>query len=210
MSFVNPPFEILSTKKIDHLESTGDDMIFWWVQVKTNAYVLPVLITFDGVVAYCQQQHPEVGEYFRSVRRNVKGFGPKHSKMFEIMDEEGFDLLPHIYNYIKDCCDLEKNHQHELNMKQTMANPEGAKKVSAKVASLEEHIPGMRSSAIRNTAFIDDMLELLNNEVLDRYPEIVNSDPKYIKELHGILVNVVLDLGSKIDTLSFKAGQEVR
>lgn len=207
MNIVNPPFEILSIEKQDHLQTFGDDCMFWWVQVKTKAYVVSVHVSFDVVVAYCQQQHPEVGEYFRSVRRNVKGFGPKHSKMFEIMDEEGFDLLLHIYNYIKDCCDLEKYHEHELNMKQTMADQHLAKKLETKVAALEQGMPAMRSSAIRNTAFKDDVLELLNNEVLERYPEIVNSDPKYIKELHGILVDAVLNLGSKIDTLSFRAAK---
>ncbi|MCF8277859.1 MAG: hypothetical protein K9J17_14085 [Flavobacteriales bacterium] len=207
-NFVNPPFKIQSTEQQSGLESFGDDAITWWVVVKTDAYEVPVFVHFDWVVAYCQKQHPEVGEYFRLLRRNVKGFGPKHSKMFEIMTEEGFDLRPHIYNYIKDCCNLEDRHQHELRIKQSMADHEGAKKMSAKVASMEEGMPAMRSSAIRNIAFKDQVLELLNNEVLERYPEIFNSDPKYITELEGILINMVLDLGSKIDTLSFKAGKE--
>ncbi len=182
--------------------------MFWWVQVKTEAYVVPVLVSFERIVRYCQQQHPEVGKYFTSVRRNVKGFGPKHSKMFDIMTEEGFDLMPHIYNYIKDCCNLEDYHQHELRMQQTMADQKEAKQVESKVKSLEQHMPAMRNSTIRNIAFKDHVLELLNHEVLERYPEIFNSDPKYITQLQGILINIVLDLGSKIDTLSFNAEKE--
>ena len=205
MSFVNPPFTILSTERQDYLETFGDDVITYWVEVKTEAYQVTVHVHFDNVVAYCQKRHPEVGAYFRSVRRNVKGFGPKHSKMFEIMTEESFDLQPHIYNYIKDCCDLEKHHQHEQRMKQAMADHKQATKLDAKVAGLEQHLPNMRRSNIRNTAFMDHVLELLNNEVLQRYPEIVNSHPKYITELEGILTDAVLSLGSKIDTLSFKA-----
>jgi hypothetical protein len=207
-TFVNPPFKILSTEQKSDLDTFGDDAITWWVQVKTEAYEVPVHVHFDSVVSYCQMQHPEVGKYFTSVRRNVKGFGPKHSKMFDIMTEEGFDLIPHIYNYIKDCCNLEDYHQHELRMQQTMADQKEAKQLESKVKSLEQHMPAMRNSTIRNIAFQDHVLELLNTEVLERYPEIFNSDPKYITQLQGILINIVLDLGSKIDTLSFNAEKE--
>jgi hypothetical protein len=207
-SFVNSPFKILSIEQQSGLETFGGDFITWWVEVKTDAYKVPVNVHFDSVMSYCQLQHPEVGKYFTSVRRNVKGFGPKHSKMFEIMTEEGFDLQPHIYNYIKDCCNLEEYHQHDLRMKQSMADHEGAKQLNARVASLEKGMPAMRSSTLRNTAFKDHLLELLNNEVLERYPEIVNSDPKYISELEDILIGIVLDLGSKIDSLSFRAEME--
>ena len=207
-TFVNPPFKILSTEQMNALETFGDDFVTWWVKVKTEAYEVPVHVHFDSVVSYCQMQHPEVGKYFTSVRRNVKGFGPKHSKMFDIMTEEGFDLMPHIYNYIKDCCNLEDYHQHDLRLKQSIADHEGAKQLEAKVKSLEQHMPGMRNSAIRNTAFKDHVLELLNNEVLERYPEIFNSDPKYITECQDILIDIVLDLGSKIDNLSFHARKD--
>ncbi|TNF24253.1 MAG: hypothetical protein EP314_08185 [Bacteroidetes bacterium] len=207
MNFVNPPFEILSIEKHDQSETFGDDQVAWWVEVKTASYVVPVYVTFEMVMGYCQQQHPEVGEYFRSVRRNVKGFGPKHSEMFDIMTEEGFDLLPHIYNCIKDCFDLEKYHQHDVRLEQALTDRQTSERMEARSAALEENMKGMRESTLRNTAFKDCILELLNNEVLERYPEIVNSDPKYIKELQGILVDAVLDLGSKIDTLSFRAAK---
>jgi len=207
-TFVNPPFELLSVKQHSNMDTFGDDSIFWWVQVKTDAYEVPVMVDFDMVTYYCNQQHPQIGAYYSSVRKNVKGFGPKHSKMFAIMDEEGFDHLPHIYNYIKDCCDLQHYHEHDLNLKKSIATHEGSQQLNAKVASLEQHLPGMRSSAVRNTAFMDHVLELLNNEVLERYPEIFNSDPKYITDCQDILTRIVLDLGSKIDSLAFHAAKD--
>ncbi len=209
-TFVNPPFEILSTEQRSHLKDTGDDMVFWWVQVKTAEYTVPVLVDFDVVTYYCNKQHPNIGAYYSSVRKNVKGFGPKHSQMFAIMDEEGFDHLPHIYNYIKDCCDLQKYHERDLELKQTLSSHDNAQQLKAKVKSLEQHMPGMRSSTVRGIAFKDRVLDLLNIEVLERYPEIFNSDPKYITECQGILIDVILDLGSRIDSLAFHAANEKR
>lgn len=201
----NPPFKILSTEQHSHLEDFGDDDVFWWVEVKTEAYEVPVLVRFDSVITYCQQQHANIGGYYRSVRKNIKGLGPKHSKMFAIMDEEGFDQTPHIYNYIKDCIDLQKHHEHNLRLEQSLATPVDAKKLKRSMKSLEQGMPSMRASAIRNTAFTDQILDILTNEVLERYPEIFNSDPEYITECEGILINAVIDLGTKIDSLSFKA-----
>lgn len=203
--FTNPPFEILSIEQHSGLTDFGDDSIHWWIQVKTKDYVVPVSVWFDMVVEYCKLQHPEVGAYYRSVRSNVKGFGPKHSKMFAIMAEEGFDHMPHIYNYIKDCCNLEHYHQHDLKMKEYKATPEGAQKLEEKVTSMEEGMPDMRSSTIRNIAFMDHLLEVLTAEVLERYPEIFNSDPKYIKECERVLTDTIRDLSQKVDSLAHHA-----
>ncbi len=207
-SFVNPPFELISTEQQSHLETSGDDWTFWWVKVKTPNYEATVMVTFDSLMRYCESQHPEIGAYYKAVRRNVQGFGPKHSHMLAIMDEEGFDHLPYIIAYVKDCCNLEHHHQKDLQLKQQLSEPKEADNLKAKVETLEQGMSSMRASTLRNAAFKDDLMTLLNNEVLERYPELFNSDPKYIKEVQGVLINTVLTFSSTIDSLAYRAAKE--
>ncbi|MBP9152325.1 MAG: hypothetical protein KBF73_08590 [Flavobacteriales bacterium] len=201
----NPPFEIIECTRSSFQELTGDDMMTFEVTVKTDSYSQWVIVSFDYLMRYCQQHRPEIGAYYSSVRRNIKGLGPKHSKMMDIMDEEGFDHLPHIHAYIADNCDLNLAHQREEELRKNPPNP---KQVSKKVQSLESHFPSMRESRLRNDAFMDDLMEHLNNEALERFPEIFNSDPELIEEFHDKLIRWVRTIGGDLDSLSFKAGKK--
>lgn len=183
----------------------GDDILDFGVTVQTDSYTQWVTVPFDVVVAYCQQHRPKIGAYYSSVRSNIKGLGPKHSKMMEIMDEEGFDHLPHIHAYIAANYDLDLAHEREQEMRK---NTPDANQVSKKLESLGSHLPSLRQSSLRNEAFMDDLMEHLNVEVLERFPEIFNSDPELIEEFHGKLISWMKTIGSDLDSLAFKAGKE--
>lgn len=179
------------------------------VTVKTDSYSLWVPVQFNSVVTYCQHHHPEIGAYYRSVRNNVKGLGPKHSKMFEIMDEEDFDHVPYIHAYINDTYDLDEGYARH---QKAMASANDAKRVveqaTEKSAALESHFPSLRKSALRTEAFMDNLMEYLNNEALARYPEVFNAEPELIEAFHGKLIDWVRSVGEGMDKLAFQAEQQ--
>lgn len=61
---------------------------------------------------------------------------------------------------------------------------------------------------LRDIAFKDEVMDLLNKKVLEIYPEILNSRPEYIRELKSLLVDNVLKFGSDINNLAWKAYKE--
>jgi hypothetical protein len=203
-TFSNPPFEIVECQRSDFKQLTGDDIIFFNVTLRTASYSLFTTVPFDSVVSYCTVHHPKVGRYYRSVRASVKGLGPKHSVMFNIMDEEGFDHLPYIHACINHFVDLDARHEQEEELRK---NPPPAKQLKERVESLEQHFPAMRSAAIRNEQFTDNLMDHINNEVVKHYPEIFNADPKLIEEFHGKLIHWVRTIGTDLDSLAHRAGQ---
>lgn len=201
-AFENPPFEIIECTRYYWKEETGDDLVSFDVTIKTECFSSWLPVQFDCVAGYCQQHHPEIGKYYSSVRRNIKGLGPKQSKMFEIMDEEGFDHLPYIHAYIDHQIELEKLYERDQSLQDpTPQQQEMAKKVVA----IENHFPSMRESALRNEAFADDLLVYLNDQVLERFPEIFNSDPEFITKLQDKLIGNVRQIREDLDKLAYAA-----
>lgn len=207
-SFNNPPFEIIDVKRENGLKKYGTDSLTWKVKLKTDAYELEVGVDFDMMMKYCNFVHPEVGKYYSSVQTNIKGFGPKHSKMLAIMDEEGFDHLPHIHNFIKDSYNLEEWHQQALRNSENNADKAKAKELSDRFDALEAGLQALSGAAIRDTAFKDDLFDFLTKEVNTRFPEIFNSDPAHIMECKDILIREVMNIGDKINALAYKASKK--
>lgn len=199
----NPPFKIIECQRSSWKELTGDDLIHFLLTVKTDHYSVWMPVPFDRVMNYCKQHHPAIGEYYSSVRRSIKGLGPKHNSMFDIMDAEGFDHLPYIHAYINENMDLDLLHQRELEMQKNA--PATQKAASKKGRGLESYFPAMRRDRLRNEAFMDELMEHLNKEALERFPEIFNAEPDLIREFHIKLIEWVSTIGEDMDKLAFKA-----
>lgn len=207
----NPPFKILQSIRCPLRETTGDDLMDFDVLIEVEGHKHWAWVPFDFVVDHCKTHHPEIAKYIRSVRKNVKGLGPKHSKMFEIMDEEGFDLLPYIYSCMKGDYNLpqviEKIRYPRASRSGIIDKDGNVTPVdfSEKADELEDVMAEMRKSTIRNEAFMDDLLEYLNEQAMERYPEIFNAEPELIKEYEKNLISWVRNIGEGYDKLAFRA-----
>lgn len=204
----NPPFEIVSCTMENMRHDTGDDIILWWVKLKTPTYQLELSVWFDRLQNYCREAHPETYAYFSSIRKGIIGLGPKHGRVMDVLVEEGFDLMPLITEYIQNALDLERYHQHDLKLMETIKNPVQKKKLNEKAESMTDLVRSMRKGTIRMEAFTDQVMEYLGTEVARQFPEIFNSDPEFIEQFHGKLVNWMLTIRNDVDTLSFKASKE--
>ncbi len=213
----NPPFEIEKIWRYSLLEEYGEDIIDLNVVVKVEDYYHTVRLPFTFLGEHCKEHFPETAEYYNAVRRSIKGLGPKHNRMFEIMDEEGFDHLPYIYSAIKLDYNLRQAIENEQSSGQCRSgifdkdgNFTPVDKWLEKKEGLEmdKMIAEMRRTNIRNDAFMDDLMEHLNEEALNRFPEIFNAKPELIKEFHGKLIDWVRQIGEGMDKLSFRASGE--
>jgi hypothetical protein len=126
----------------------------------------------------------------------------------DVVVEEGFDLMPLLTEYIQNALDLEQYHQHDLKLQETMKNPTQHQELSEKAESMTTMMRSMKESKTRMDAFTDQVMEYLGTEVAQHFPEIFNSDPEFIEQFHGKLVNWMLTIEKDMDSLSFKAAQK--
>lgn len=203
----NPTFEIHNCQMRNMRHDTGDDMILWYVEVKTPTYPVQLTVWFDNLQNYCKEAHPEIHAYINSIRKGIIGLGPKHGRVMDVLLEEGFEPLPLIKEYIQNECDLERYHRHDLKLRETIGKTTERKKLEHKTESLRFLANDMKGNAIRLEDFTDQVMEYLGTEVAQQFPEIFNAQPELIEAFHTKLVDWMLNIKKDIGTLSFKAQQ---
>jgi hypothetical protein len=149
-------------------------------------------------ISFFKQFHPTIAEYFSKIRRNITGFGPKETKVWAMLQEEDFDMMPYLLDYLENM----NAYLAPLNVPIDEKQRENLKK---KLKALSGHFLEIKHSNLTGTAFKDMLLEKLTADVLAYYPEIFNSNPKYIKDLSGVLKRHILKFGEDIDELAYKA-----
>lgn len=188
----------------------GDDYMYIKFIMETGGHQYDLSIDFDRLWGFAREHGRPEGEYFTQVRRSIKGFGPKHTPMFDAFMEEGFDFEPLIVAFLHDWHVTKGNPLDErFRMDKPIdTSPEAVaehKAFKKKFAELKNAIVGKREHSIRHIKFQDWLMDVLNDEIVRLFPEIINSDPKYIRELQDILITEIMSLAGKIDKLAFQA-----
>ena len=192
------------------LRDMGDDYMFLEFDYGVEGRWYWSSLAFEKLWRFAKAEGRPEGAYFDNIRTNVKGFGPKHTPMFDVLMEEGFDFEPLLLAFLYDWHATQGKPFHEANRldvrpEETTETVLQRKKMKEKAAEMTELVSGMKSMNMRSTAFQDRLLDVLNDEVVRAFPAIINSDPEHIRTLHGILVDKILDFSSKIVSLAIKA-----
>lgn len=194
------------------LRDLGTDFMFIKFIQETNGHQYDQSLSFDMLSRFAQEHGRPEAEYFTQVRRSIKGFGPKHTPMFDAFMEEGFDFEPLILAFLHDWHvtkgnPLDERFRIDKPIDTSPAAISKHKGFQKKAAELKNEFGGMREYSLRHTKFQDRLMDVLNEEIIGLFPEIINSDPKYILELQDILITEVLSLSGKIDKLAFQIKQ---
>lgn len=137
------------------------------------------LVFFDQLWRWAKTVEPDVSAYFDQVRRGIPGWGPKHTGMFAVLDEEGFDVNPLLVRYILANFKMEDILKwHEKMAAQAVADPAHQQALEAIVADLAESAEGMRTQMPRWEAFAGALLAFATEKAVEVYPEIINSGPE--------------------------------
>lgn len=200
--FTMTKFTITNIRVNDLLQDSGDDLIFFHVQAENENSVGETTIPFHYLRRFCKQHLPKIAKYFDDVRNNINGFGPKETKMWAIIQEEGFDIQPILEQFIT---------HYGANKMFAQSNTRTEKEqeqLTEMVHNLGELMSNLKDPNLRDTAFMDMMMERLSADVLQYYPDIFDSKPEYITELNGILINNIIRLANDLDNLAFKARED--
>ena len=198
-----PPFTIVSFAITDLLEDLGDDSVFFHVDLTINDNLYHTSVSFHELEKYLEQHKPADADYLNKVRRAIGGFGPKQRPVVNMCEEEGYDFEKPVSEFIAAMRPLE--HLTSVNKTNSAGQTEAFKK---KAADLKATLDEGKSFNLRGNMFLEEIMELLTNKVLEIYPEIFNSDPQYIIALQDKLVTHVLKVGEDINELAWKAAKE--
>jgi hypothetical protein len=198
-----PPFTIISFEQTDMLDDTGDDVVFFHVDLEIDAQLYHCMVPFYTLAKHLAATRPADANYFDKLRSSLTGFGPKETVVLRLAEEEGYDIEKAVSEFIANNATLEK--LTPINKKQT--DMEHAA-VSKKFEELEAYAQDMKTFNLRDITFKDEVMDLLNKKVLEIYPEIFNSRPEYITKLKSLLIDHVLNFGADINSLAWKAYKE--
>ena len=198
-----PPFTIVSFVMTDLLEDLGDDSVFFEVDLTINDNLYHTSVSFHELEKYLKQHKPADADYLNKVRSAIGGFGPKQRPVVNMCEEEGYDFEKRVSAFIAAMRPLE--HLMPVNKIHNAGQTAAIKKIAA---DLKTTMEDSKSFNLRGNKFLEEIMELLTNKVLEIYPEIFNSNPQYIIDLQDKLVTHVLKIGEDINELAWKAAKE--
>jgi hypothetical protein len=195
-----PPFTVIAFKQTDLLDDTGDDIVFFHVDLEVNEQLYHCIVPFFKLSDHLAENKTAHADYFNRLRSSINGFGPKETVVLRLARQEGYDVEQAVTGFIAAEMTLEK--LIPVNKKQTSGETAGFKQ---KFDEMQAQAQEGKSFNLRDIAFKDELIDLLNKKVLEIYPEILNSRPEYITELKTLLVDNVLRFGEGVNSLARKA-----
>jgi hypothetical protein len=185
------------------LESTGDDMIFIHVFFRTDQLPeasMPVIFSLDELFEFISSKSESKGKYLKQIRNNITGYGPKHTRIVEIIEEEEFQLEPYIFLYVEEKKeDYLVSHFEWCKRLNAPENKQILRENNAKLSQLvnEDRV----RYQIDFTRFQDEVDQALHLLTLKFFPSLFEMDQKNIEAYKDCLVDATLGFTERIDRI---------
>ena len=201
---MNPQLTQYTIKNM--LEDTGDDYIFLHVFFKTDTRSetsSPLLVAYVDLQRFIATINEPAYNYLSKIRSNIQGYGPKHSKVFKVIEAENFDLEPYIKKYIASLTDLFVEQHYEWCDR--ISNPENVEKATEAFEKINQVVSSdYRHDVIKADEFIDEVDQTLHELTLKYFPELFEKEEKYIDAYIDILFRTTMNFYKSIDKLRHK------
>ena len=188
------------------IEFSGDDIVFidiYYKTVQKPEILMLHSINYDKFHRFIKTVDVEAYNYLFKIRRSIGGYGPKHGKIFEVMDAENFDLQHYIHLFLATLSEDDITQNYERCEALTSKNNQETAEV---LAQLDSHLDDdYRAYNITFAKFRDEVDEKLHEVMLTHFPTFFENDATFLKEYRKILIDTTLSFTEKIDNLIFKA-----
>lgn len=190
----------------NNLESTGDDIVFIhaFVHLGDEKEIdFPVFLPYYTLVEFIETVDPPAGKYLNRIRTGINGYGPKNSKIFEILQEENFDLDKYIIQYIESKeQDYVEKHIEWVNRVQSCSDEERSN-LDKSIQGIEKLITTDYIKAnINFDNFLDEFDQTVHELTLKFFPELFEKGDKYIFMYKHLLSKTTISYCSDIDKIN--------
>jgi hypothetical protein len=185
------------------LHDTGDDMTHFLLFIKTENHteaIMPLIIPYEYFYSFFKESNPEIFNYLTKIRRSISGYGPKHSKIITILNDEEFDFESHLQNYLNefDPIHIEKHFANEKLIQQPETQA-AAKEVVADFKNFFED--GYKEHNIKISEFTDELDQTIHELTLKYFPELFEMSPEHIEKYRDRLCRTTLGFVEDIDKI---------
>lgn len=172
------------------------------------------------LLKFAKTHKPEDASYFKKLRNNKKGIGPKYQTMYREWILEGYDITPLMHSWMDAHVDVEAEIKLQLESGSPAlidkANPEYEpkepttaemkdEKTRAKFLDKMEALKmAMEDEVLRTETFQDAMLEEANQLALQVWQELLEKDADTIRQMGNILVTHIIHMADDLSRLVAK------
>jgi hypothetical protein len=193
----------LNYKIKSFLEDLGEDVSFIDIFFKTKEQEIiafPISISYDKLKSFIGSVDKPAFDYLTKIRADIHGYGSKHSKIFAVIESEGFDLEKYIIQFITELDETDvDNHiawcENLLSQKQQQKATEVFEKLSEIVT------PQYVQHNLRFDAFKDEVDQMLHELTLKHFPELFEANEEVIDKYRNVLIRTTLSFTSECDKL---------
>jgi hypothetical protein len=180
------------------LETFGDDWASFHVYfAKDNAeMMMPIIVPLEHVLDHIQKTAPAEYQYIKDIKKNIRGYGPKHSRILKALDEEGYDFSPHLQGMFNQ----DQLAEHAEYNKRLATLPVN-KELEKKMAELDEMVANMKESNKKYVRFLDAIDKQLHELTFEFYPELFEKGEAIVERYEYKLGFVVRMFAEAIDKL---------
>ena len=185
------------------LEDTGDDYIILYVFFKTKdraETTRPYFLPYYILHRYIKTIDEPAYDYLTKIRSNIHGYGPKHSKVFKVIEAENFDLEPYMQSYLEALTDLEIEQHYEWSDR--LSNPEIVEKAAAALENIKQVVnDDYKNNNIKSSEFMDELDQTLHELTFKYFPDLFEKGEEHIKSYRNILSRTTMSFYDGIDKL---------
>jgi hypothetical protein len=185
------------------LEETGDDINFIHIFFKIDdkpEYKMPYIVPYQDLLHFILETDKATGHYLDKIRSVIHGYGPKHSKVFKIMEDEGFNLEPFIIQYLESKDEVFFQQFDEwCSRLQFSSNQKEVKDSFEKLKS--KVTPEYCLNNINKDAFKDALDQAIHETTLKYFPGLFEKGDKHIAAYKSKLMDTTFSFYSEIDKI---------
>jgi hypothetical protein len=180
------------------LSELGEDVTFihYFYQKNEVVLVMPIILNLNEIFNFIKKTDFPAYQYIQKVRSDIGGYGPKHSKMFEVFEQEGFDMdrfLMVFANSFED--DMIAQHIEKFQIK----NNEGFNRAMKTLKEIAT--PNYIQENLKINNFTEAIDQKLHELTLEFYPEFFEKDIEYLNKYKSLLIDTTLRFVLDFDKL---------
>lgn len=185
------------------LEETGDDYSHIYIFLKIDdqhELKMPVIISYEDLLSFIDNLDIDAGKYLYKIRNEINGYGPKHSKIFKVIEEEGFDLEPYIHKFIESKDEqFIQQHKEWCDRLNSLPNQQTANIQFEQLKSIIND--DFREYNVNFNDYKDALDQAIHETTLKYFPQLFDKSKKHVAAYKSKLIDVTLSFSRDIDKI---------
>lgn len=186
-------------------EDFGEDLVYFESTVYPNDNpdkTFPVILAFKLIQSQAEKMFPGVKHIIHQAKKHLKGWGPQESVFVRELEELGIDLEAVVLKTIETTVDLDGELRRIDNIDASIDDMSGFIEVIEKVVSQR------KAEVITYNSLGERLEKVITDEVVNRFPVILNSSSGCILQLRHILTLHIPDMVSDLTKLVREAEEK--